>query len=901
MKLNICMEAIKNNRLYLLTKQNPYKEGTMEWGLLQCLIDNLNTYVDNDFLPSNSLEKKEKYKLKHESEWLRYLADKKIQIDIDTWSYGRLPDYALSLAKMNGVVSLSANSYEQSSVASRYPLSLSNRELFMQRQAHDERARFAVFIEDGLYNPLDSFHFTNPLKTEGGRTYKELMQVLYQNDRLRKILRMPEISYDCKGFTLKFKYNTKGEDIHAYNINHFPMSPWSYPGSDETWLGLKSRGLFHHLGDSLGFIYAASQYGEVYLVGLDDFGDLIVLGHLGVNDAVKFPVLSKVSPMDFDYVYGVPKGESVVMSKQNYMTVNSQECRVNTLTNAQYSDNFWNNEVFIQMASRKCGLKSWSEIVQMIKDNSWSALNDNLTQDVQKLLAHELSVAEKNILRQHFNKIMNLPFVSNVQFNLAEKLANDQILSTQAKSTFSHLTDTIAVHLIAQVLQTNSLMERDKLRLVELFIDFVLDPNTKLCYEDLAMSKIFKTRVAAFKKVLEESPFIKMAQEMLNQSTLSEKVYNAASFFYKTTAHKVHCDIINPAQALELGFFNKNDGKKKPVTTVNIYDYVLASLIDKFRVQLGLDSVMTESLDNYISEKLSASINDKNNKALFNYWKSLDTKEFFVSEIRSMRNEYRIFIVDNKIAAATPCQRNTTPMNAWNNGRMDPRLANGHNAQELEYNQDTRDRVAKYTRFAREFIRRSKAKYPQARNYVLDVAWCEELDCVIPIEINSLTWSGAYQLNFHRVCAAVAGAPYRYETLFNSNENAEDNWMRFSIFNEKAIAIEKLKAHERQDISFTDNGMARTAKSGNYPQYAAYGSLNTPTIIHEDIPAQVFGRLDNEDKWYDDEEEEEDEDDELVLNSENVVAFLNSVGSKPNETYITHGTEPQQLELDLDN
>lgn len=127
-----------------------------------------------------------------------------------------------------------------------------------------------------------------------------------------------------------------------------------------------------------------------------------------------------------------------------------------------------------------------------------------------------------------------------------------------------------------------------------------------------------------------------------------------------------------------------------------------------------------------------------------------------------MKNEYRMFVVNNRVVATSACYRNTVPLNAWNNGRFDPRIVDGHNAKDTYVD---RKRVYLYAKFANKFNKEMKEKYPKCKNYVLDVAWCEEKNTVVPIELNSITWSGAYQTNLHRLCAAISGNTFKYEDL----------------------------------------------------------------------------------------------------------------------------------------
>lgn len=183
-------------------------------------------------------------------------------------------------------------------------------------------------------------------------------------------------------------------------------------------------------------------------------------------------------------------------------------------------------------------------------------------------------------------------------------------------------------------------------------------------------------------------------------------------------------------------------------------------------------------------------------------WSKDDKKGFLFSELISMENEYRMFIINNRVVATTACFRNTVPLNAWQNGRFDTRVVNGHNAENAYID---RKRVAQYAKFAKKYCQEIKEVLPDCKNYVLDVAWCEEKKEVVPIEINSITWSGAYQLNMHRLCAAIIQKPFQYDHLENFIIKKFENWIK--MINEDII----------EPCFFDLCGLERTLKGKTLP------------------------------------------------------------------------------------
>ncbi len=250
------------------------------------------------------------------------------------------------------------------------------------------------------------------------------------------------------------------------------------------------------------------------------------------------------------------------------------------------------------------------------------------------------------------------------------------------------------------------------------------------------------------------------------------------SYFVKTVAHKVNCTVINPQNNSGMGFFSKSGEEAN--TESNFLN--LSFLINRLMHHMNgsdLEKLTAPIYKSFTQEFLKDSIIEfflktptefwkKEEKHLYQYWSDLDMKALVVSSLVGMDYEYRMFVINGKLVATTACFRNTTPFNAWSGGIVDPRLCQGHNAIDTVMTQETRDLAAKYAKFARKFIRKIKKVNPKILNYVLDV--CQSVDkdgnkVVIPIEVNSINYSGAYQVDMRRVVAAVAGKPTQKEFI----------------------------------------------------------------------------------------------------------------------------------------
>lgn len=760
-----------NTQYTLLTKDNPYKKGILEYYLVEFIIEYL------------SLERKDEIT---SEKILDYLSIHKYEVEsIDLWNLEKLKEYAISISKLNGIIRI--------------------------KNKGTESLNFGLYIEDGLINPLHSSSFTRALKcVKNIKKRNELWEVLYINEKIRAAFNLPEIKQFSDGYELRLP-----QTLGAWDVGSIPISAWSYPGTSEEWLGLNSRGLFHHMGDEMAFIISALCYGNCYILGRDEFNDLIVLGVLDSCRNIDFSLYQKVSASDFSYIYGVPKGQELVMSKTALIIDSKNDCQINLEKNSEV-ENFWNNKAFLEFANRDCGSYSFSKLSELIESKALSSLKE-LNFDLHKINSFNLTESEirdfKNILNLseeyiNFDVITDID-KKNINFYKDWKEIDSSAFSCEIKNIFNCLD---GISEVAKY-KSNSIVED--------------------IYKDNHVKEYLCNKIKVIKEKLLQIPYLTDYLEG-RLECIKKAVYDATSLFYKTKNHKVHCDIINPKEDLELGFFNKNEVEDKNFTEINYLDYIFCKKISSLLKDVTITGEDNSDLSfsNYLFKVLGKGL-EKSTKMLFKYWKEVDSSSFFVSEIKKMENEYRVFIINNRAVSASPCFRDTTPFNAWNNGRFDPRLVNGHNAKDIVLNQETRNRVAKYAKFVRKFTKRMKELYPEYKNYVLDIAWSEDVGDVIPIEINSITWSGAYQINFGRVCAAIANEKYNYSNVIYNNYRVIKgaNLHKYSLnrlANKNTLLEYKYIAQQNmiedniiEDFNLSLNGLERVLLSGNYtiPEY----------------------------------------------------------------------------------
>lgn len=156
--------------------------------------------------------------------------------------------------------------------------------------------------------------------------------------------------------------------------------------------------------------------------------------------------------------------------------------------------------------------------------------------------------------------------------------------------------------------------------------------------------------------------------------------------------------------------------------------------------------------------------------------------QWIISDVVDMHDEYRIFVVNHKVVVGSPCHRRSTPFNMYPIGRFHPGLCFSHRSRNIRLSQKTRNRVAKYIKFARSFAKELKT-YGETHNdydvaifgnYVLDVAWSNEKDDVLAIEINECGVenpgnTGMYAMNTVKLVSAYLKRHFPDEKYSPSN------------------------------------------------------------------------------------------------------------------------------------
>jgi hypothetical protein len=702
-------------------KDNPYKKGTMEFELVSYIISLSGTVLDAKL--STSL--------------LNYLKKKKVFLSLDPWSLGQLGDKAVWLALNAGCIKFKHN-------------------------INIRAKNFAVHMQSGL---LDLFHepaYLNKLTIQSPNSEKlqHLKQVALLSSDLKKKFNLP-IMKESSGKIEISNYQAwmldRSEAIPLVNPS-LPIQTWAK--SSPAYVHAQTRGIYHHLGDEMAFICAATQYGNCYIVGNDEFGDLLILGAVShkAGALLDFHVGQICDPMDFDYIYSVPVTNAMYPSWRNqcfnYSSENHEQCKSNNLANSQFSNRYWKNDYFKEQAQRQ------------MDELSVKQLNEKLISSIKKVMSEEDYITYQEQFSVNFVKNMNIFYMFSCWklVDFKTQLGLDTSYEDFVEY-FTNIKNTIF-----------NLLEQD-------YNHFYLND---LDYK-IGGKKVKKFLEPLFAELMQ--PLCEIKKLVLKYENLFQEDF---SFFYKTVSHKAHCDIMNPKKVDKSGFFMKdgNVTKTQKLTLSQIFMETIDSKNSK-QINISLRNNTLKENSRFIEKALNKEQNiffnihkealkksianqlpqSENLYDLIDFWDTLDIPTFVVSEIVDMQNEYRIFVINNRPASGSPCFRNTTPFNAWDNGRFDPRLCNGHSAHDFFLTQDSRDRVAMYGRYAKKFTRELKKLYPELNNFVLDVAYSQDANegkgGIIPIEINSITWSGAYQIDFRRVCSAIAKVPYHFSDMDN--------------------------------------------------------------------------------------------------------------------------------------
>lgn len=798
------------NRLELLNNRNPYATDTFEYVCVQYVIDNIKTFTKNRDRDIEGI--------------LQQLVKAGIAQSLDPWTLYDMPYRALWLARFCGCIAMHAN------------------------ESNTARPKFAVFLETGLVNLLSREDYTNflaEMKDEERRN--ALWEVTYIARMITEKCYLPQMSVsENKEITIK---NLNSEWFKRTHELAIPVNAFSDPEPNEAWVKIHSRGIFHHLGDEMAFIMAAQHYGECYIVGKDEFGDLVVLGRMpGSSSYANF---QRVNVKNFDYIYSTPKGSEMYPSKISMVASDNDDCRINDAKNSVLENGFWRNEIFNKYAQRNLRELTVNQFLELLWDNQQAVINRpefvaqkkaiellsneekifKTIQAIEALADYKKHPALLVLSRDESDEIngneltapliveeeeeKDVIFVCDDSDDLPEDPL-DLLMSSvwhvvyQDKRNLQNFHEEFPEAEIYIENMDKSLSEHwqkvrtEKCRVItlngiKLHVEGVLDSLMMVNDSQLYLNG-FKALIDVLKNrqyqlcrtngiesvlcglldnlAMELEDYLQL--ECLQEDNFKKALIDCNHYFYKTIAHKVHCEIINPSSTNSCGFFLKNDGKSAPdalyihlVGFFNSHYGIYKKLVDNKTV---LNNYSTGSMKDLFIEYALGRLPANTNRGdrydqLLNYWRKLDVPALMVSDVIDMQNEYRIFMIDGRPVTASPCYRNSTPFDAWQNGRFDPRLCVGHSAKETIYSKETRSRVARYAQFARQFGREIKQAHPEIKNYVLDVAWCEDKQCVVPIEINSITWSGAYQINMHRLCAAIARKPFSYEAMDSDNNN----------------------------------------------------------------------------------------------------------------------------------
>lgn len=713
-------------KIVAVSDENPYRRGTFEWEMVNYVLRKGN----GSFLSGTAVRE-------HGRKLAQRLSDRNLENSLDPWAYDDLFHYAVSLARLAGLIRISHN-------------------------FNSDKRRFGVYMEDGMLSVLDDnkmMALLGDMKNEERR--KALTHAIYVNDAVRRMMMVPtySISKDSSKKEIRISGIKAGDsDFESISDMRIPIAAYASP--NEHWVRISTRGLFHHMGDQAFFIMAAQQYGEAYALGRGAFGDLAVLS----KD--RQTVFGTASGMDFDYIYGVPQGTPGYPSKDSFFEYSGRkesESRQSSSESSRLDSFYWRNEAFVEFAKRRIWEASFDDMASWIMDRTFDELNGKMGKAISDAISGDDGSFKK--IAKSFKKASRC--VYRFRGETHEKLM--KIIGWKESEPFN------AIFLISARYEMGKGFMEAMDRAIKEGRDGLVDFSSIFC--EVPKKRSMKDNAESFEALatlwesLKEG-FGELAPWSDSHNEIAESAMRRSAFFYKTAISKAHCDIVNP-NGTNMGFFMKNGEGSLRATMVN----PVASLIKYAKGRIDSTWAASENtFKDFFKEEILTTLTkgmSRSVKELFGVWSKSNEKHFVMSELVDMRNEYRIFVIGGRPVAGTPCFRNSTPLDKWRNGRFDPRLCDGHNADKTELSSETRDRVAKYAKFARRFCQEMSKIEPESKNYVLDVAWSNDLGEPLAIEINSITWSGAYQIDMNRICSAIVGRRYRYED--------DDSNMRYSF------------------------------------------------------------------------------------------------------------------------
>lgn len=736
-----------NGIVKLVNNLNPYRDDTEEY----CLVEYVRS-LEGKLLLHTRVDD-------HNKNILKRFAEKNIIVSGDPWYLYDLFARGVWLARAAGCIQIEK-------VPSRYNSNLI----------------FACHFESGMTNYSKDNRFVKELNNMKNLERREaLSNVLKIGNYFFEEANMPYVTTENNKVIINYrsalKANRNKEDLLSRK-EFIPYQTASKP--DPYWTDITTRGLFHHLGDDVAFMFAASEYGEVYVIGNDEFGDLIILGGLPYSKSdsrsMRFKVGEVISSQDVDFLYGVPRGEarypSKFNSRFNYSTEKTGNCKLNNEKNSAIGS-YWDNEIFKKYAKRKIDSYTFSEFSSLMVDKIYNVLNQEKFKEQKNAFEKTVEFFKsdeanhlikgfsfKNKEEDYYCNINTYFYLNSIEISLTYDGSYflDKEYEADEEKGITREYEPISRQHMCKYFEVEDIPGLN-IKIKDLLIKSeYLQINEKEVEE--FFNKMELTLPELCKKYLE----IIELQKLFSNEDFSEAIYKELSLFYKTTAHKVHCEIINPANDNQLGFFLKNTKNKSKINGT-LFSEIINSHLKKINKDSTELNFASQFADYFLNRLYKDSGLDSSYKELLNYWKTINNKAFVISDLVDMQNEYRIFIVNHKPVAGSPCFRNSTPFDAYNRGRFDPRLCVGHSAYETYQDENTRKRVAQYAKLARKFCKEMKETSPDTGSYVLDVAWSDDINAPLAIEINTVSWSGAYQIDMRRVCAAVAKKPFYYSDM----------------------------------------------------------------------------------------------------------------------------------------
>ncbi len=803
-----------NKQFQIKKSYNPYREDTLEFWLLQFTI----SYYE--FLGQKKEGKKkfhysfEKESFPFEQHMYSKMNTFSIEIILDYFknhqffylfnasSSYNLVDRAIHLGLMNDCISYAAQPKEitRPQVGTFWEFGLVDFDNQMiHKQINQMIHKYKMLQnQDGVQN-YESLSIGLKKTTEFKNKYRIPTMVNYQDEESDGV-KIKNISFS-----------------QMNQINSLPIYSWNQPNYG---ISLEDRGIIHHCLDAMAFIENSIDLADTYLFGYDQLGNITVFHSFQENGAFKQGDV--LNEKDIDFIFSVPAGSPMIFQSKAFENESLEEkfhCKLNDQDNALFPSNFWNNEIFKKYSKREMNEMSYLEFKDFIvekyiecfeKDSTWSMMF-NLSNDFNIMLLNYLSYLQEN------KELLK----NNYIHEAIEKLSKKFNCSSDINSVFNIFYDFLIKNhsgFLQQKLDISLLDHNDdddflledyehKYQYNIFFMGkkehYIFESSPLISYRSIPKdieNKEIKLCVLLTKTILQTidlehdnlSPF---EFQRFNPEDIDNK-FSHITYFYKTISHKVGCEIFNPQNINEQGFFKKENSSKLNIQKLYLDYFKIRNyyLLDNEKRKECLRQYLHKEFDERMPKEYYFS-------HLIDYWKDFQKKSLVISEIKDMNFEYRIFIKDNEPIVSTPCFRNTHPYNNTEE-QFNSNLVDGHSSQVKIKHILTEYMVKKYIDFAKKFASEINNSYPQYQNYVIDLSFdlsskklekfAHDLNYltfkdiilqfnhnqeklmplietlknlideapIIPIEINSFNWSGCYEISMKHFCTAITTPKY---------------------------------------------------------------------------------------------------------------------------------------------